>query len=219
MDVVRIYNNWLSVNMFQYYRLPTSQKESECVLWRIRLSVKAGMGNRGMEWGEWWECRETGWECEESGWECGESGWECRESGWKCRYINTWQVFYKTFSRQDIPHYILKIKETLVSRNTSQQLLPRVVISSFLSTFNKVSKTFYLSNFNNITQKVFSDQIMSKIQFLPHIHKKDLFFLPLQQKWHSIPPTLQDFIVQEIHSSLLRINRCGILLNHRIATL
>ena len=42
---------------------------------------------------------------------------------------------------------------------------------------------------------------MSKIQFLLDIHKKDHFFSPLQQKWHSIPPTLQDFILQAIHLS------------------
>ena len=45
MDVLRIYNNWLSVNMLQYLQA-TSQKESKCVLWRNRLSVKAGMGNQ-----------------------------------------------------------------------------------------------------------------------------------------------------------------------------
>ena len=43
--------------------------------------------------------------------------------------------FYKAFSREDIPRYILKIKETLIPRNTSQQLLPRVVISSFFINF------------------------------------------------------------------------------------
>ena len=36
-----------------------------------RLSVKAGMGNWGMECGELWECGESGWECRESGWQCG----------------------------------------------------------------------------------------------------------------------------------------------------
>ena len=30
-------------------------------------SVKAGMGNWGMEWTEWWECGESGWECIECG--------------------------------------------------------------------------------------------------------------------------------------------------------
>ena len=49
------------------------------------LSVKVGMGNRGTEWGEWWECRESGWERGEPGWERGESRWECGESGWECR--------------------------------------------------------------------------------------------------------------------------------------
>ena len=40
------------------------------------LSVKAGMGNRGTEWGKWWECGEAGrgwWECGESWWEWGKS--------------------------------------------------------------------------------------------------------------------------------------------------
>ena len=49
MDVLTgIYDNLLSVNMFQYLQA-TSQKEFECVLSRNRLSVKAGMGNQGME--------------------------------------------------------------------------------------------------------------------------------------------------------------------------
>ena len=34
----------------------------------LGLSVKVGMRNRGTEWGEWWECVESGWECRESGW-------------------------------------------------------------------------------------------------------------------------------------------------------
>ena len=126
------------------------------------------MGNRGTEWGEWWkcgecresgwECGEPGWECGELGWECGELGWECGESGWECGYINTWQVFYKEFPRQDIPRYILKTKEKLISRNTSQQLLPRIAIVSFFwSTFNNVSPTFHIPDFNNIGKKFFSD--------------------------------------------------------------
>ena len=34
----------------------------------LGLSVNIGMRNRGTEWGEWWECLESGWECRESGW-------------------------------------------------------------------------------------------------------------------------------------------------------
>ena len=52
----------------------------------LRLSVKAGMENRGTEWREWWECGVSGWECGESGSECGESGWEWGESGWESSY-------------------------------------------------------------------------------------------------------------------------------------
>ena len=33
------------------------------------LSVNDGMGNQGTEWGEWWECGESGWEWEKSAWE------------------------------------------------------------------------------------------------------------------------------------------------------
>ena len=50
----------------------------------LGLSVKEGMGNRGTEWGEWWEHGESGWERAESGWEREESRWECGESGWEC---------------------------------------------------------------------------------------------------------------------------------------
>ena len=90
----------------------------------------------------------------------------------------------------------------------------------FFSTFNKVSQTFHLSNFNNISQKVFSDQIMSKIQFLLHIHKKDLFLLPTPTEVAFNTTNSPRFYCssnpsQPNHSSLLRINRCGILLNHR----
>ena len=46
------------------------------------LSVKAGMGNRGTEWGEWWECGKAGREW----WECGESGWEWGESAGESSY-------------------------------------------------------------------------------------------------------------------------------------
>ena len=98
---------------------------------------------------------ESGWKCEESGWEYRESGWECGESGWVCRCINTWQVFYKEFARQDIPRYIIKFQEKLISRNTSQQLLPRIAIASFLPTFNKVSQKFHLPEINNISKKIF----------------------------------------------------------------
>ena len=98
---------------------------------------------------------ESGWKCEESGWEYRESGWECGESGWVCRCINTWQVFYKEFARQDIPRYIIKFQEKLISRNTSQQLLPRIAIASFLPTFNKVSLKFHLPEINNISKKIF----------------------------------------------------------------
>ena len=47
----------------------------------LRLSVNAGIGNRGTEWKEWWECGESEWECRESGWECKESWWEW----WECK--------------------------------------------------------------------------------------------------------------------------------------
>ena len=57
------------------------------------LSVKAGMGNQGTGWGEWWEYGESRRECGESGWECGESrrewgetGWEWGESAWESSY-------------------------------------------------------------------------------------------------------------------------------------
>ena len=54
--------------------------------------------------------------------------------------------------------------------------------------------------------------IISKIQFLLHIHRKDLFFFsPLQQKWHSIPPTLQDFILQAIDLSPIILVFWGLL--------
>ena len=44
------------------------------------LSVKAGVGNQGTEWGEsGWECGQSGWECAEYGWESGKYGWECCE--------------------------------------------------------------------------------------------------------------------------------------------
>ena len=46
------------------------------------LSVKAGMGNRETEWGEWWECGKAGREW----WECGESGWEWGESAEESLY-------------------------------------------------------------------------------------------------------------------------------------
>ena len=63
--------------------------------------------------------------------------------------------------------------------------------------------------------------IISKIQFLLHIHKKDLFLLPTPTEvafnttkyprfYSSSNPS------QPNHSSLLRTTRCGILLNHRI---
>ena len=56
------------------------------------------MENQGTEWGEWWECGESGWEygeCGESGWkcrECGESGWEWGESGWECGELG-WELW------------------------------------------------------------------------------------------------------------------------------
>ena len=155
-------------------------------LWSIVrwLSVNSGIGNKEKEWGGWWEGEESRWQSKESGWQrgesrweygesewkcrkwgwecwkfekCGKSGWECEESGWEYGYIITWQVFYKDFGGEDIPCYILKLKRKLISRNTSQQLLCRVEIASFLSTFNNVSPTFLLSNFSNISQKFFSD--------------------------------------------------------------
>ena len=65
---------------------------------------------------------------------------------------------------------------------------------------------------------------MSKIQFLLHIHKKDLFLLPTPTEvafnttksprfYSSSNPS------QPNHSSLLRTTKCGILLNHRITIL
>ena len=126
--------NQLQYNTFFYLLMPLLDNAFAAnVKWK-KLSVKARMGNREKEWGEWWErgesgweyresgwerdesreeCRESGWECgglgwecRELEWECGESGWECREwgwesgeSGWECKYINTWQVFYKDFTR------------------------------------------------------------------------------------------------------------------------
>ena len=39
------------------------------------------MGNRGTEWGEWWQRAESGWERGESRWEWEESRWECGEWG------------------------------------------------------------------------------------------------------------------------------------------
>ena len=44
------------------------------------------MGNRGMEWGKWWERRESGWERGGSKWECRKSWWKfekCGESRWE----------------------------------------------------------------------------------------------------------------------------------------
>ena len=43
------------------------------------LSVKAGMGKWGTEWGEWGGGGKWGWECREYRWECGEWGWKCEE--------------------------------------------------------------------------------------------------------------------------------------------
>ena len=65
------------------------------------------------------------------------------------------QLLDRYFTR--ILLYILKIMEKLISRSTSQQLLPRVAIASFFVNFNNVNQTFHLSNFNNISQKFFSD--------------------------------------------------------------
>ena len=53
----------------------------------------------------------------------------------------TCQVLCMDFAREDIPRYILEIKENLISRNTSQQLLPRVAIPFFCEI---LSQTFHL---------------------------------------------------------------------------
>ena len=66
-------------NFFNRYIKKLLKSRNDWLL--IWLSVKAGMGNRGTEWEEWWECGESGRECRESGWECEESGWECGELG------------------------------------------------------------------------------------------------------------------------------------------
>ena len=76
----------------------------------------------------------------------------------------TWQVFYKDFARQDIPRYILKIKENLISRNPSQLLLPSELLL-FLSTFNNDKKVssqttdqqLFLFQFNSFTRFCLKD--------------------------------------------------------------
>ena len=49
------------LNVFQYFNL-------------TRLSVKAGMGNRGTEWGEWWKRVESGWDAGNQGENAGNQG-------------------------------------------------------------------------------------------------------------------------------------------------
>ena len=41
---------------------------------KFRLSVKAGIGNRRVEWGEWWECGESEWDPENQGENAGNQG-------------------------------------------------------------------------------------------------------------------------------------------------
>ena len=65
------------------------------------------------------------------------------------------QLLHRYFTRILID--ILEIKEKLISNTTSQQLLPRVAIASFFVNSNNVSQIFHLPNFNNISQKFFSD--------------------------------------------------------------
>ena len=57
------------------------------------------------------------------------------------KHRTTCQVLCMDFAREDIPRYILEIKENLISRNTSQQLLPRVAIPFFCEI---LSQTFHL---------------------------------------------------------------------------
>ena len=47
-----------------------------------RLSIKAGISNRGMQWGEWWECGESGWECGKWQCECGDQSRNVGKRGW-----------------------------------------------------------------------------------------------------------------------------------------
>ena len=70
-----------------------------------RLSVKAGMENREMEWEEWWACRFSGWEW----WECGESGWKCGELGVGANLLRitnlvTIYIHIVTFTRLNVKH-------------------------------------------------------------------------------------------------------------------
>ena len=63
--------------------------------------------------------------------------------------------------------------------------------------------------------------IMSKIQFLLYIHKKDLFLLPHSNRSSNQYHYLFKILFfsnssQPNHSSLLRTTRCGILFNDRI---
>ena len=63
--------------------------------------------------------------------------------------------------------------------------------------------------------------IMSKIQFLLYIHKKDLFLFPHSNRSNNQYHYLSKILFfsnpsQPNHSSLLRTTRCGILFNHRI---
>ena len=62
--------------------------------------------------------------------------------------------------------------------------------------------------------------IMSKIQFLLHIHKKDLFLLPTPTEvgfntTNSLRFYSSSNPSQPNHSSLVRTTKCGILLSHR----
>ena len=106
--------------------------------------------------------------------------------------------------------------------NTSQQLLPRVVISFFCQLLTNMTDISSPS-FNNISLTFFSDQIMSKMQFLLHIHKEDLFVLPTPTEVGFSTTNCPRFYCssspsQSNHSSLLRTNRFGGLLNHGITT-
>ena len=78
-------------------------------------------------------------------------GVEMREISVEMREIRVGIWVYKYLTS------ILKVKEKLILRSTSQQLLQRVAIASFFSTLNNVSQICHLSDFNNISQKFFSD--------------------------------------------------------------
>ena len=63
---------------------------------------------------------------------------------YRWHYFAGIQVFYKDFAIEDIPRYIFKPMEKLISRNTSQQLLQRLQLLAFSSALNNINQAFHL---------------------------------------------------------------------------